>query len=329
MVRVKRAGLRWRALRPVLLAGAATVSWLTFSSTAANADPVPSSPSILGNVTSSVPAAPATLTQALPALTLYGNQDRIAELGGNGVGQPFTADLPGAAADLISSVPLIEAGAGGPIAGVTEQVRKTAGSLVGGTAETVSGLTGPLMEAVAGVQPAVQPLLDQTQQAQLPDASRTLSPLPERTSSAAPGIGGTADAGTDNRTGAWHDSMRADPATAVEAPGTSPAKRTNGASVVPGAAGGKAMSLRTPSPDVAVLPGGGTQPLDRSPYPLHVPSAPAGFAPGTFGSTAGSDHADHPYPFSLHGPPAGVGPLGNLSKHAPSPASYDPGSSPD
>lgn len=329
MVRVKKAGLRWRALRPVLLAGAATVTWLTFSSTAAHAEPIPSPPTIPGNITSSVPAAPETLTNALPALALSGSQN-LAELGRNGVPQPLTAAFPDAAGDPIFSVPLIDGRAANPVAGVIEQVRQTGNSLISGTADTVSGLTGPLGEAVADAQPAAQPLLEQAEQSQLlPNASRKLSPLTDHKPSAASGNGGTADTRTDNTAGARHNDMWADPATAVEAPGISPANGTNGASVVDEAAGGKGVSSRTSSPDVAVLTRGGTQPLDRSPYPLHVPSHPAGFAAGTFGSAAGSDHADRPYPFRLHSPPAGLCPLGNLSKHVPCPASYDPGSSPD
>src|SRR6478735_4241638 len=92
-----RSSSPWRALRPVLLAGAAAATWLTLSSTPATADTGPDSSSPLGAPTSSVSSVGQDLAarvSPIPAGTVSGVSAPLVEVADTlaaGVARELTA----------------------------------------------------------------------------------------------------------------------------------------------------------------------------------------------------------------------------------------------
>ncbi|WP_146069218.1 hypothetical protein, partial [Arthrobacter sp. ZGTC412] len=149
-----KARSSWRALRPVFLAGAATLTWLTFSSPAASADVLSDTTSLLGGVSSSVssvtdklagsaPAAPAAPAVAAPSAGLL---------------RPVVGQVSGLADNIVAAVPVVSqvvpAGAvkviAAPIAGVAD----------GATAAVVNVVVPPVAGAVPVLEPVVEPVAD-------------------------------------------------------------------------------------------------------------------------------------------------------------------------
>jgi len=154
----------WRALRPFLLAGAVTATWLALSASAATADSSHDSGSLLGGVTSTVssPAAPliggvAPILDAAPSAP-----------SATGVLQPVVGSVASTADHLIAAVPVVNSVVpAGTVTSVAVPVAAVVDMAAGGLLETV---TPPLVEAVPVLEPVLQPVVH------LVDA--TVPPLP-------------------------------------------------------------------------------------------------------------------------------------------------------
>lgn len=309
------AGSLWRTLRPTLLAGAATLTWLTFSSTAASADTLPDSPSLLGNVTSSV----TSVSEALPVLS-------PAEAT-NGLLQPAAGPLAGAVDNLITSVPVVHhVVPANTVSAVTAPATAAAENVVAGA---VGAVVTPVTEAVPVLEPVVQPINDLVGGVSpLPGGLPALPQLraaseaevvPEDT-----GVSdGAAARGPADVAALATESIQSSDgfATATDLAGIAAAYSTSEASYL--------ASYPTSGVSPTAVAGEQSAPSGGSPYPAHAPAPPASGSGGSTSSGTGSGPAAWLDVFDLLLPLAGDSPRGDYSEHAPSPVSYDPGSSPD
>ncbi|MDT0169661.1 hypothetical protein [Pseudarthrobacter sp. BRE9] len=313
----------WRAMRPALLAGAAAITWLTLSSTAASADSGPDSSSLLGSVTSSVSSLSNTVAPAPPA-------SPAGAAAGPGLVQPVVTQVSGLADNIISAVPVVDQVVpSGTISVVAAPLAAVADGVTAGVAQVVAA---PAAEAVPVLEPVLQPVADLlTGTVPLP------LPLP-----ASPVDGVPADLPA----GVIPDSAAAQPA-AVEvlpdapkmapeqdlATGSSPAGPLAGSNSESETAGAVFLA-DTSGPRTAVsVPADPAYdqplPVDPSPLPVQAPAAPASGA-GSGGSSGGPSGAAawlSPFGFGFERPGAVL--AGEASEHAPAPVSFDPGSSPD
>lgn len=314
----------WRALRPVLLAGAATLTWLTFSSPAASADTLSDSSSLLGSVTSSASSLTGTLNETLPALSLIAEHDPAPAAPHNGLLQPVVVPVSGAVDDLITSIPLVNhVVPAGTVSVVTAPVTAVADDVVAGAVGTV---VPPLVDAVPVLEPVVEPVTDLVAgDAQLPEA---LPQLPIAPVDETAGEASTASA--DDLTSAAIEDASAQVESADSATDYAMETDKSVVSAVSPTSGASNFSL-------SAVAGTGLQPLssdfslpsDRLPYPAQAPTPPASGSGGSSASAAGPGPAAWVDSFSLQLPLTGTIPLGDYSEHAPSPVSFDPGSSPD
>jgi hypothetical protein len=303
----------WRALRPVLLAGAATLTWLTLSSTAATADSADSG-SLLGGVTSSVSSLASPLASTLPS------RPEVAPpapqpAAPSGLLQPVVGTLASSTDQLVATVPVVnEVVPAGTVSVVAVPVAVVADDAASGLVETVAP---PLVEAVPVLEPVLQPVSDLvTGAAPLPV---TLPSVPD-SGSVVTGTAGVLDEA---------------PAAAAPSAAGIPTATVSGQ--LPGAAGEEgsptpsvALARTSASHDAPTTASGSAEPalpLAGDPYP--APSGPSsgagsGTSPsGPSGSAAWLNDLD----FELLLP--GSLPVSGSSEHAPSPVSFDPGSSPD
>lgn len=298
----------WRVLRPVLLAGAATFTWLAFSTSAATADS--SADSFLGGVASSVSSLSAPLTgPAGPAPTASIPAPATPS---SGLLQPVAGGIAGTADQLVAGLPVINNVAPmGTVSTVSDPVVAVVDDAAAGLVDTV---TPQLVEAVPVLEPVLQPVAELVNGVVLPPVS-----LPD------PDV-----AGFDPTA-----AIAGDAAAAAALANQGPEFR---ASIVGPAAGAFALQQdRAGTAFADSLANTGSQSawagipgaFDPSPVPAPAPPGPSsgagsGTSPsGAPGSAAWLDTLD----FFL--PPAGVVPLSGSSEHAPSPVSFDPGSSPD
>jgi hypothetical protein len=316
----------WRALRPVLLAGAAAVSWLTLSSAAASADTAPDSSSLLGGVTTSV----SSLTHDLAGATApapAASPGVPAE--GPGLLQPVVSQVSGLTDNLIASVPVVD-------------------QLV--PAGTVSTVSAPLVEVADGVTAGVvQVVLDPVTEA-APVLEPVLEPVSDLLTGTAPLPVAIPGQPVEEVQGELPAAETAVPAEAqpapVEASGT--VLQTATEPEQPAAPAGMLIadgSANQEAPPTAYLagtsvlradPSGVTDPLagqplpiDPAPLPAQAPAAP-GSGTGSSGSSGGSSGAAawlSPFGFDFERP--GTVLAADAPEHAPAPVSFDPGSSPD
>ncbi|MDQ0692030.1 hypothetical protein [Arthrobacter sp. W4I7] len=144
----------WRALRPVLLAGAATLTWLTFSSPAASADVLSDTSSLLGGVTSSVSSVTDRL--AGPALTVPAPPPPATPP--VGLLQPFVGQVSGIADNIVSVVPVVNQVV--PAGTVTAVAAPIAYVADGATAAVVEAVVPPVAGSLPGLEPVLQPVSD-------------------------------------------------------------------------------------------------------------------------------------------------------------------------
>ena len=288
VVRMAKALSPWRALRPILLAGAVTATWLTLSASAAAADSSRDSGSPLGGVTSSVSSLTAPLTGAdTPVLEATSPAPTPA-----GLLQPAVGNVASTADYLIAAVPAANSVVpAGTVTSVALPVAAVVDTAADDLLETVAP---PLVEAVPVLEPVLQPVVD------LVDATVPTLPL------TLPDLSVDAIAVADDAPGRSTDTakhMRA-------ATGTSSAPAMASAQMLPAAPG---------SPWTG----------DPSTHPAPAPAGPAsgagsGASPsGPSGSAAWLDE------FGFDLPLPGSFPVSGSRHHAPSPVSFDPGSSPD
>ena len=303
--------LPWRALRPVLLAGAATLTWLTLSSTSATADPADSG-SLLGGVTASVSSLAAPVTSTLPSLSDVAPPTPSASTP-SGLLQPAVGTLTGTADQVVAAVPVVNTVVpAGTVSAVAVPVAVVADDAAAGVVET---LAPPLVEAVPVLEPVVQPLSDLVTGA---------SPLPVTLPSLPDGESLPADSASVLAGSPSMEHVFADVATATGATQLLGVAGVNaGGSPGPAALAGTSVSpaaLRSADPAPPMTD-------DPSPYAaLGGPSSGAGSGAspsGPSGSAAWLNDVD----LELLVP--GTFPASGSSEHAPSPVSFDPGSSPD
>lgn len=309
---VRMAGSRspWRALRPVFLAGAAALTWLTFSASTASADTLSDATTLLGGVTDSVssvaekpPVAPAPGTPA------------PAPVSSPGLVTPFVGEASGLADQLVYSVPVVnQVVPAGAVSVISIPIAHAADAAAVEVAEAV---VPPVAEALPALEPVLQPVSDLvTGSAPLPVGLPDL-PLVSG-DGGSPASAGTVPAGTGG------EAASTAPKSAipfVEAAST-------GAAPLGGIALAQASAASRASfagPDSAQ-----EQPTaGHSPAPAQAPAVPAS---GTGSSVApgGSSGAAawlSAFNFDLSTPGA-VRP-GDTPEHAPAPVSFDPGSRPD
>lgn len=324
VMRMARSRSPWRALRPVLLAGAATLTWLTFSSTAASADTLSETSSLLGGVTSSVSAVSEKLVNSAP-----GTPSASSGAQSPGLLKPVVTSVSDLADNVIVSVPVVHRVVpAGTVAAVTAPVVEIAD---GATSAVVETVVAPITETV----PVLEPVLDPVK-----DLITGATPIP------VPGLPGTA---TGEGTPGALDPVYVEQATAADTEILSEAafsaastESSTGESAVEGGSLLSATTLRdernagTSAFQMHGLlapssTGDSTGSDDPSPRPGPVPAAPGVSGTGSGASSAGGSSGSaawlHSYDFHL--PLTGDSRDGDFSQHIPAPVSFDPGSSPD
>lgn len=302
----------WRVLRPLLLAGALTVAWLTLSSSAATADSSKDPGSFLGGVKSSVSSLSAPLTGAVTQLAEFHAPAAPAALPA-GILQPAVGNLSHTADQLIAAVPVVNGVVpSGTVSTVTAPVTAIADGAVAGL---VDAAVPPLVDAVPALEPVMQPVAD------LVTGATPLTPVV---------------------TGVLNDShaFLSAPAPETAGPASSseePARALENSEALSGTVAGSSgadltgVPLAAGSPGVSAPPAAPADSDAEGPVPSPVP-APAG--PGT-GSGSGaspsgpSGAAAWLNAVELGIPLSGTFPINGALAHAPSPVSFDPGSSPD
>ncbi|WP_152642559.1 hypothetical protein [Pseudarthrobacter chlorophenolicus] len=326
----------WRAMRPVLFAGAAAIGWLTLSSAAASADTLSETSSLLGGVTSSVSSSVSTVTGKV-AGTVPTDSQATATAPASNPGpvparpaaqlQPVASQVSTVADNLISSVPVVNRVVPtGTVSAVAVPIVEAAD---GTTAALVEAVVPPVAEAVPVLEPVLVPvsgLVTGSDPLPLPDLSGTLPPqeLPAPESVPAAGLNDVKPIQHAASTLPAEPSSAAGAAALnIEAPALS---------VIPGY--GAAIPAETSGIEPAVHPsvGGRTGQADTD-DPPHQPAQPPA-VPGTgtgsggpvapaFGSAAWLSAYDFDHLFSR------AVLARDDREHTPAPVSFDPGSSPD
>lgn len=302
----------WRALRPVLLAGAATLTWLTLSTTAATADS-PDSGSLLGGVTSSVSSLAAPLASTLPSLPEVATP-APQPVPSPGLLRPVAGTLTGATDQLVTAVPVVnEVVPAGTVSTVVVPVAVVADDAAAGLVETVAP---PLVDAVPVLEPLVQPVSDLVTGA---------VPLPVTL----PSVPDSGSVTTDSASILNEGDSLADPAASGNFSGIILEQLAGAASTAGFPASPVAALARTSSSPGAPTTAASEPELPLAGSPSPAPSGPSSGAgsgappSGPSGSAAWLNDLD--LEFLLPGP----FPVSGSSEHAPSPVSFDPGSSPD
>jgi len=309
--------LPWRALRPALLAGAATLTWLTLSGTAAAADSTDSN-SLLGGLTASVSALAAPGSGTLPSLPEAAPPASPASAP-SGLMQPVVGTLSGTADQLVAAVPVVNTVVpAGTVSAASVPIAAVADEAATGVVETVAP---PLVEAVPVLEPVVQPVSDLvTGAAPLPVTLPGVpdgGPLPAASESVLAPTPAAVHASAGDVTSASPGNqllgLAGDP-TAGFRPLPAALARTLASPPV------TATALRSADPS---LP----QTNDESPYAaLGGPSSGAGSGSS---SSSPSGSAAWLNDFGLDFPLPESFSVSGTSEHTPLPVSFDPGSSPD
>lgn len=319
----------WRVLRPVLLAGAAAVSWLTLSSTAASADALSDTTSLLGGVTSSVSSVADKVATPVPALPAPAPASAVsaplpAPAPKAGLLQPVVAPVAKLADNLVSSVPVVShVVPAGTVSAVSAPIAEVAD---GATTAVVEVVVPPVAEAVPVLEPVLDPVADLV---------TGTSPLPVRV----PDLPGTAIGEEPSKVAADAPVLGAVTATVSEsveepAPAGSASTDASGVPSAPATAVGVASLAGTSVLPWTGLTGAGQaaeQPgtADHAPVPAQNPAVPGSGSNSGASSSTSSGSAAWLTPFSFDLPFNGLVLAGEATEHAPSPVSYDPGSSPD
>ena len=200
----------WRALRPVILAGAAAVSWLTLSSTAASADTLSDPSSLLGGVTSSVTSSVSSvtgkLTDPVPDATPPVTAPVPAPAPSAGLLQPVTGQVSSVADNLLASVPVVnQVVPAGTVSAVSTPVAAVADETTSGLVEVI---VPPVAEAVPVLEPVLEPVSelltgDAPLEVQLPvltDVAEEPLPAPDSDAAAVDAAAGFGSSAADETT---------------------------------------------------------------------------------------------------------------------------------
>jgi len=316
--------LSWRALRPLLLAGAAATAWLTLSAPAASADAASDSDSLLGGVSSSVSsvteaatstvedvlaAAPSLVPDTSPAdAMVLTAQPSSAEPAG------FVQPLIGAVDNSIAAVPVAnQVVPSGTADAVTAPVIEAADEIVD---EIAQDLLPAMKDTLPVLDPVVEPVSDLLAGVDslpgniaapvltIPDAS---GPAGGTTSSVAPDL---------------FLSVRAD----TESAGGFPAADVTSKAAAPFPAADSGSPRAVPVHTGSLEP---PLPHDGSPGPSELPAVPGSGSGSSQSSGGGAGGTAWLSPFYLDVPLTRAFPVGGPLQNAPAPVSFDPGSSPD
>ncbi|WP_050684870.1 hypothetical protein [Arthrobacter sp. ZBG10] len=345
------AGTRspWHALRPILLAGAAAVTWLTLSATASSADVLSDASSLLGETTGSVSSVAKKLTE--PASVSPKPAPASSD---PGLLSPVAGGVSGLADNVASSLPIVEqvvsAGtvatvttpvatavdaitvavtevASAPVAGfpVLEPVVSPVAEVVAGVAPVLDPVVAPVTEIVTDVAPVLDPVVAPVTEVPAPAEVRIPAPagapvpvVTEPSNVAAPL---TAD----------QESSGSDPAGAAELNTAAIAVPASTRAIVAVPVGGLLSATPAVSAVPAVEPASsdGHNPGFPAPEPVQVPAVSGS---GAASSASSANSAGAPAwlaSIELLLPTLGATVAADFLEHAVSPVSFDPGSSPD
>ncbi|WLQ05131.1 hypothetical protein [Arthrobacter oryzae] len=312
--------LSWRALRPVLLAGAAATAWLTLSAPAASANAASDPGSLVGGVSSSVSsvaeaatspvgdilaaaASSPTAVAAPPGVTVLPAQPSSTEPAG--LVQPLT----GAVDHVIAAVPVVnQIVPTGNISAVTAPVIDAADGIVAGIAQEVLPAAGDTLPVLEPVVEPVSDLLD------------GVDSLPDNI--AAPVLTVPDAAGGASNTPAAALPLRAD----TESAGGPAAAYVTSMAVAPFSAADSGTLRSVPAETGSVESPG---PREGSPGPAEIPAVPGSGSGSGQSSSGGAGGAAWLSTFYLDVPLTGVFPVSGPLQNAPTPVSFDPGSTPD
>ena len=317
----------WAFLRPLLLAVAATAAWIALSAAGASADSSPSHDLPPGGVDSAAtslthqakdelepvlaglgagPPAKAPATAGAPAST-------VAALTPAPSLRPAAEEVSGLADNAVQSVPVVnELVPTGAAAAVVDPAVGAVDSVVGGAvgaavplAETVLQPLDPVLEPVvsAVALPAVPP--EAGPQAALPDTTDISAASAPEPAAGPPSVADLPQTARDVRgpveSGAMSQTSGAESRTQMKRAAVAPSLSEAGPEDAP---------FRTPS---------------------NVPPLAPGAAIGGSGSSGGNGPATSGWisPHHFAAPSAGAPGIQDRSLTAPTPVSFDPGSSPD
>jgi hypothetical protein len=310
VVRMAQARSPWRLLRPVLLAGAATLTWLTLSASAATADSSADSGSLLGSVTSSVSSLTSPLTGTIAApITSPAPAPAPAPVAPSpGLVQPAVSSLAGTADLFVTEAPVLNnVVPASTVSAVTAPVAAVADDATAGLVNTV---VPPLAEAVPVLETLLEPVTD------LVDGVGPLPELPVGVAVSSPVE--ALPAGSVTTSIAASGEPDAEPTIGLAgAPTMAPQPAAAGTTAPTALA---AAGMRPAAPDAPLT-------LDPSAVPSPLgPTSGAGSGAPSSGSNGTAAWLDT---FGFHLPLPGAFRISGPSEHAPSPVSFDPGSSPD
>jgi hypothetical protein len=279
-------GSPWRALRPLLLAGAVTATWLALSASVATADSSRDSGSLLGGLNSSASSLTAPLSGAVSPILEAASPAPSP----TGLLQPVAGNVADTAAQLIAAVPVVKSVV--PAGTVTAVAVPIAAVVDTAADDLVEIVAPPLTDAAPLLEPVLKPVVD------LVDATVPSAPV------------------TDSPAAAGHVTTDA----VTNSPGTADnLLAVTGSSSLPVPAGTEMHAVPAESP-WTTDPSTPAAPAPAGP----VSGAGSGASPsGASGSAAWLDE------FGFNVPLLGVFPISGSPDHAPSPVSFDPGSSPD
>lgn len=301
-----------RALRPVLLAGAAALTWLTFSASTASADTLPDATTLLGGVTASV----SSVTEKLPVPVP--EAPAAAPVSSPGLPAPLAGEVSGLADHLVASVPVVnQVVPAGTVSVISLPVAQAADAV---TAKVAEAVVPPVTEALPVLEPVLQPVSDLVTGSALLPVELPEVPLASGDDERPAGAG-TATAGTGVAPG-----EAGSPAHTSDIPFVEAAGATGTAPV------GAALAQASAASWGSVAGSDSAQELptaDPSPTHAQAPAVPASGTGSSASSAGSSGGAACLNAFSFD--PAASGALHgvDVSEHAPAPVSFDPGSRPD
>lgn len=312
VVRVAKSRSPWRALRPFLLAGAVTGAWLTLSATAATADNSRDSGPLVGGVTSVSSLAASSLAAPLAGADAPFAEPALATPAPAGLLQLAVEPVASTGDQLIAAVPVVNnAVPAGTVTSVAVPVAEVVDSAAGDLAETVAP---PVVEALPILEPVLQPVLNLVD-ATVPPLPLTLTELPADQIA----VAGTAA----SVTGALGET--ASDATPVPPPIAAENNPHEGSVQLLAATGMSSVPAWSSPGSHSAEPGSPWAAMPSTPAPAG-PASGTGSGTSPSGSSGAAAWLDD---FGFDPPLQGSAPISGSSQHAPSPVSFDPGSSPD
>lgn len=298
--------LPWRALRPLLLAGAAATAWLAFSAPTANADSAADSGSLFGSINSSVSSI--TSTAATQANAVAAPRARPATAESNDL-----LPLTGTVDDFIEAVPIVnQIVPAGAVGAVTAPITTAADIIVAEAAHTALPAASDALAVLDPILEPVEEVLSGVESLPLPDgAAAPGSAVVPDISAFDGGFGTDVGPALGGRTNASPDSSGLLVA-------------SDSAASFPDACQGSARSSDAPAGSLE-SPGNS----EASPGPHEFPAAPGSSSAASQSSGAGPGGSAWLSAFHLAVPLIGVFPVSGPLKNCPEPVSFDPGSSPD